>query len=133
MSQGKFAAMTSALLVRKGGAAPSIVVSQRTEEPAPAARTLREITPREPVMPVAMDLPVSAKAIHPKDMRRVVLMLSHEDYERLGIASVKKNITRHQFAQEALFAHLDATAREHGGCHCIAGGEPCGCARPSLT
>jgi hypothetical protein len=62
----------------------------------------------------------------PQKKRRVVIAMDGEEYERLGIAAVKTRTSRHQLARAALFARLDAIAREHGACSCIAGG-PCAC------
>ncbi|MEI9886185.1 MAG: hypothetical protein WDN08_06715 [Rhizomicrobium sp.] len=62
-----------------------------------------------------------------------MVTLSPVEFEKLGIAAVKKGLTRHQIVRAALDAHLDRLKREYGGCGCMAMGGGCdeGCS-PSL-
>ena len=133
MAYGKFAPVTSALLARKGEAAPSVVTAQIGPggitpvrvgffgTPAPAESQTRK-TPDETPAPPRRN-PGMARG----EKRRVVLTLTQDEYERLGIAAVKMNLTRSEFAREALFQFLWQTARDHQNCACIAAGEGCAC------
>jgi len=65
---------------------------------------------------------------------KMMVTLSHGDYEKLGIAAVKKGITRQQMLRVAVDLHIDRLKREYGGCGCMAiggtgqCGEGCGAA-----
>ena len=133
MAYGKFAPMTSALLARKGEAAPSVVAAQIGpsgitpvtvgffDPPAP-----RPAAPPKPA-PEPQAPPRRQPDVARGEKRRVVLTLTPEEFERLGIAAVKSNVTRQEFAREALFQSLAKTARDHGSCPCMAGAGPCAC------
>ena len=114
MSTQRFAPLTSNLFARKGDAAPSA--------PKPPSFWTREPVPPKPDLP-----PPPPPADRP---HRMMIALSSSDYERLGIAAVKKGVTRHQVLRSALDAHLERLKREYGGCGCMAMGGPCrdGCA-----
>jgi hypothetical protein len=118
----RFAPITSHLLARKGDATPSAVKAplfwarepaapppEPHPEPRPEPRFVA--APRE--MPPA---PVSGEKPH-----RMMITLSPAEFERLGIAAVKKGQTRHQVLRMALDAHLDRIKREYGACGCMAG------------
>ena len=119
MSYGKFASITSELLARKGDAAPSAVATQM----GPALHS----------MPHAiLDAPGTAEARKKngkarETKRRIVLTLTREEFERLGIAAVKTGTTPHELAQAALFEKLDAVAAEFGACECMVSDTPCVC------
>jgi hypothetical protein len=122
MAQGKFAAITSSLLARKGEAAPWLE-SGRTplawrSEVAPA-------TPPPPALP-SMIAPVYKAPVMqaPCDtLKRCTVRLSQDDYERLGLMAVKKDVTRQQLLQAALAEVLAGMAREFSrGCACIGAG-----------
>jgi hypothetical protein len=102
MSEPRFAAITADLLARKGDARPSADAKQaffwRTETPAVASQP-----PHKPG-------------------HRITVMLSEAEHQALGIAAVKKNVTRHQLVRDALDRHLAALAAEYGGCACIGQG-----------
>jgi len=114
LSTQRFAPLTSNLFARKGDAAPSA--------PKPPSFWTREPVPPKPDLP-----PPPPPADRP---HRMMIALSSSDYERLGIAAVKKGVTRHQVLRSALDAHLERLKREYGGCGCMAMGGPCrdGCA-----
>jgi hypothetical protein len=64
---------------------------------------------------------------------KMMVTLTASEYEKLGIAAVKKGLTRHQIVRYALDLHLDRLKREYGGCGCMAMGpgncgEGCGAA-----
>ena len=121
MSQGKFAAITSSLLARKGEAAP-------WAERAPLP--WRDAPPLAPA-PMPMSAPISAPVqpaqLPPEAVKRCTVRLSLRDYERLGIMAVKKDVTRQQFLQGALARVLEELAQEFPtGCSCIGGcGQGC--------
>lgn len=125
MSQGKFAAITSSLLARKGEAAPW---NDNNRAPLP----WRDAPPLAPAaqaaIPAPIPRPAPAPPPPPEAVKRCTVRLSLRDYERLGIMAVKRDITRQQFLQTALSRVLDEIAREFPtGCACIGGcGQACG-------
>nr|TFG51278.1 MAG: hypothetical protein E4H34_06465 [Hyphomicrobiales bacterium] len=128
--------MTAALLARKGEAAPSAVaghIGPKGIEPAvretllrsapqvtDAKQLKRNASPSRPLNRAAPGLVAGTK-------RRVVLTLTNEEFERIGIAAVKKNITRQQLARDALFTYLTAIAPNYESCPCLTGNDPCDC------
>jgi len=110
MSQGKFASITSSLLARKGEAAPwhengRVPLAWRSE-PTPAM-----------VAPSIMPPPPPPTT---PTLKRCTVRLSQDEYERLGLMAVKKNITRQQLLQTALAEVLAGMAREFTqNCACI--------------
>ena len=122
MSDARYASITSALLARKGEAAPSVVDADRF---AP----LFETRPAAPP-PAQRKRPAVVSAIGRK--RRVVITLSSEEFVRLGIVAAKKNSTRHDLVRDALFDQLDAYARDQADdCRCINSDEACDCEEPA--
>ncbi|MEI9990977.1 MAG: hypothetical protein WDM86_13150 [Rhizomicrobium sp.] len=117
MSSQRFAPLTSNLFARKGDAGPSAPKPSLfwTREPPVAPE------PDTPPPPPPIDRP-----------HRMMVMLSASEFERLGIAAVKKGMTRHQILRAALDAHLVRLKREYGGCGCMAMGGNCqdGCGAP---
>ena len=124
MSQTKFAAITSGLLARKGDAVPSDVMAKPSlfwwcahaapeSPPAGRAKAARVRRPPEPGKP-----------------HKMAVVLSAEEFEKLGIAAVKKGVTRHQVVRTALDLHLERLKGEYAGCNCMTTGGPCseGCA-----
>ena len=95
---------------------------------------------RQP-LPVASDPPADVPAVRealssppppppPEAERphRMMIALSSVEFEKLGIAAVKKGMTRHQVLRAALDIHLERLKREYGGCGCMAvGGCTSGC------
>jgi hypothetical protein len=144
MSGGKFASLTAGLLVRKGEATPSLVApglarpSGRAAEGVEASVTVhsREPAPEWQELPPrgAAPEPVFAQSVreialhsdHPDKPRRLMVSLSAEEYEMLGLIGVKKNATRHQLLRIAFDEYLLQLVEEFGeGCHCIANGGSC--------
>ena len=117
MSQTKFAPITSSLLARKGDAFPSAMAVKpslfwaRDEAPPPIDRPVPAIVPPGP--------PQTAKP------HRMLVALTASEFEKLGIAAVKKGVTRHQIVRTALDLHLERLKREYGGCGCMAVGGSC--------
>jgi hypothetical protein len=116
VSTPRFAPITASLFARKGDAVPSAVAAKAsllwTREPPPPLA----VGPAEPPPPP----PPPAERPH-----RIMLTLSAAEFEKLGIAAVKKGLTRHQILRSALDAHLERLKREYGGCGCMAMGGPC--------
>lgn len=153
MSGAKFASLTSGLLVRKGEAAPSAIVSapiasaatspfvhasERVEAPASVqARSAVHVSApdwHEP--PPRIEAPervfarpareIALHSDHPDKPRRLMVMLSAEEYEMLGIIGVKKDVTRHQLLRIAFDEYLLQLVDEYGErCQCVANGGSC--------
>ncbi|HMI97025.1 MAG TPA: hypothetical protein VK479_10980 [Micropepsaceae bacterium] len=63
---------------------------------------------------------------HPDKPRRLMVSLSSEEYEMLGIIGVKKSVTRHQLLRIAFDEYLLQLVEEFGeGCNCVANGGSC--------
>ena len=128
MSAGRFAPITSALLARKGDAAPSLAecskLAPRWNDVMPAASAAPQSLPR-PVLTTRA--PVSAASAREKleadsadHPRRIVLSLSPAEHEKLGIAAVKKGLNRNQLVRAALESYLDALIKEYrASCACL--------------
>jgi|SRR5690349_4431051 len=100
--------VTSSLLARKGDALPSAVASQ------PSFHWSEEKS-----LPPLVSNDASGEAPAPKP-HRMVVTLSASDFEKLGIAAVKKNVTRHQIVRTALELHLERLKSEFCACGCLA-------------
>ncbi len=113
----RFAPVTSELLARKGDATPSAL----TVKPS-------LLWARPPVAPPPAAIPVQAPVPAPPPEtakpHKMMVALNAAEYEKLGIAAVKKGVTRHQIVRTALDLHLERLKREYGGCGCMGGG-PC--------
>ena len=113
MSQPRFMPVTSNLLARKGDAVPSAIASKPslywTEALPPVA---------------AQDGPGEVPPLVGKP-HRMVVTLSASEFEKLGIAAVKKNVTRHQIVRTALELHLERLKREFCDCGCMTVDGPC--------
>ena len=115
MSSPRFAPITSNLLARKGDAVPSSMAGK------PSLFWARQDAPPPPI---AMDAPrLAPLPPGPPEIgkpHRMMVTLSAAEFEKLGIAAVKKGVTRHQVVRSALDAHLERLKREYGGCGCMA-------------
>jgi hypothetical protein len=138
MSHSKFAPITSSLLVRKGEASPSPAVP--TLRPVAwisetARKTATESAePRFVYKPEESTVDVQhgegkTDACHANEKpRRIVLNLTAQEYETLGLVAVKKGSSRHKLAQGAIDAYFEWLVSEFGeACTCIAGGALCRC------
>ena len=118
MSYDKFAPMTSALLVRKGEAAPSPIVGQRapseTETRARKSKMRSEKQIKAVADPAkkAASKKSSGKRRSPKpsaaEKKRVVLTLTNAEFERVEAAGRKRKCTPRKLVRNALFAYLSA-------------------------
>ncbi|HUO89160.1 MAG TPA: hypothetical protein VMU08_08295 [Rhizomicrobium sp.] len=144
MSQPSFAPITSNLLVRKGLAAPSLLGTEaslhwmgESKEPSRAVVTplpRRDdgplVAPDSEPLPPPPPAPRTAAASTPPmppdgsggKPHKIMVTLTPAEFERLGIAAVKKGVTRHQIVRHALDLHLEELKREYGGCGCMATG-----------
>jgi hypothetical protein len=119
VSQTKFTPITSRLLARKGDAVPSMVagkpslISRLAERKASAAS---KVTAND-----------SAQSGPPAKPHKMTVMLSAGEYEKLGIAAVKKGVTRHQLVRTALDLHLEQLRQEYSSCSCMGGSCDGGC------
>jgi len=122
VSQAKFSAITSSLLARKGDAVPSAVA------PKPSLFWWRANGHPPDTEPKNARTKKAAKPPRPPEPGRphkMVVVLSAAEYEKLGIAAVKKGVTRHQVVRSALDLHLERLKCEYAGCSCMATGGPC--------
>ena len=108
MSQPRFMPVTSSLLARKGDAVPSALAAK------PSLHWSEEKS-----LPPLVSNDTSAEAPAPKP-HRMVVTLSASEFEKLGIAAVKKNVTRHQIVRTALELHLERLKSEFCACGCLA-------------
>ena len=156
MSGGKFASLTPGLLVRKGEAAPSTIASgpivsapdetgaarpfihasERVETPVSGHARAAVHAPDRHDLPPRMEPPervfaqpareIALHADHPDKPRRLMVSLTPEEYEMLGLIGVKKNVTRHQLLRIAFDEYLLQLVEEFGErCVCIANGGSC--------
>lgn len=110
MNHRQFATITAGLLARKGDAAPSVdTLPQR-----PSILTASTISTLAAPRPAAQ----APRPHQTQPTRRMVLVLSTEDYERLGIAAVKHDETRHQILRAAVKEYLDRMSCAHD-CSCM--------------
>lgn len=117
MSYDKFAPMTSALLARKGEAAPSPIAGQRvpsetkTRARKGKMRSLKQIRAVAAPAKKAPSKKSSSKRRPSKAAakRRIILTLTSEEFERVESAGRKTNVdTPRQLAHKALMAYLSA-------------------------
>ena len=143
MSGGRFASLTAGLLVRKGEARPSTIVTPafslarmsdwvperldmtaspaQAEPPAPPPKPRSATPPGGP--PPPGDPPPTATPAKP---RRLMVTLTPAEHETLGLIAVKKAATRHQLLRNALDEYMALLVEEYGGdCQCIYTGVSC--------
>ena len=139
MDESKFGRLTADMLVRKGDATPSDVRRPRRRKgEQPSLSIVASNPPRgeeSPVMETAdqtvvlgedsdLLLPYGvfehiAQAAS-KKQHRLMIALTEEEYETLGILAVKKGFTRHHVLRKALDGYLEWLVDEYGTkCRCI--------------
>lgn len=123
MSQTKFTPVTSRLLARKGDAVPSVVASKpwSFNKSVPPPITGETSAPPDAVEAVSPPGPPETGKPH-----KMTVLLTASEFEKLGIAAVKKGITRHQIVRTALDLHLERLQQEYSGCACMTADGPCG-------
>src|SRR5262245_22337342 len=111
MDESKFGRLTADMLVRKGDAEPSDIRRQRRKKDAPqptlvppadqlpayqtADQTVVSETDNDLLLPYGVFEHTLGQAA-PKKQHRIMIVLSEEEHETLGILAVKKGFTRHQ-------------------------------------
>lgn len=86
----------------------------------PESAPRRVVTAPAPEVAAAAALPATDGKLH-----KIMVALTPVEFEKLGIAAVKKGVTRHHIVRTALDMHLDRLKREYGGCGCMANGGQC--------
>lgn len=137
MSYAKFAPITAGLLARKGEAAPSfgtkrpvawtsdLPALREPERDIPASfATGSEFAQIEKASPENA-VPASKAGGIAEKPRRVVVSLSPCEFERLGIAAVKKGLSRHDLVRDTVNAYLARLAVEMNRCACLDDGSQC--------
>lgn len=131
MSHARFAPITGSLLARKGEAAPSLETKRPMDWMIDSPRDFaKERT-------AAVGLERLERLIAPSEAlsairkpRRIMVSLSDCEFERLGIAAVKKGVSRHDLVRDTMNLYLDRLATEmNGRCACLADGSRC-CGAP---
>ena len=138
----KFGRLTADMLVRKGDAEPSDIrrVRKRKNEPAsletvaaaqaqpaagqPSAYQTADVTAvpgenNDLLLPYGVFEHTIAQGT-PKKQHRIMIVLTEEEHETLGILAVKKGFTRHQVLRKALDGYLEWLVDEYGTrCRCL--------------
>ena len=134
MDESKFGRLTAEMLVRKGDAEPSDIRRQRRSKkespPAPpvadqlpayqtADQTVISEADSDLLLPYGVFEHTLGQAA-PKKQHRIMIVLTEEEHETLGILAVKKGFTRHQVLRKALDGYLEWLVDEYGTkCRCI--------------
>jgi hypothetical protein len=138
MDESKFGRLTADMLVRKGDAEPSDIrrarkskkdapplnlVAPAPAEPLPAYQTADQtVVPGDDsdlLLPYGVFEHTVGQAA-PKKQHRIMIVLTEEEHETLGILAVKKGFTRHQVLRKALDGYLEWLVDEYGTkCRCI--------------
>lgn len=145
IDESKFGRLTADLLVRKGDAEPSDIrrTRKRKSETPPLNVVASNLVPEEqgaadestayqtadvtsvPGENSELLLPYGVfehtlTQSSPKKQHRIVIVLTEEEHETLGILAVKKGFTRHQVLRKALDGYLEWLVDEYGTrCRCI--------------
>ena len=119
MDDGKFARMTANLLVRKGEAEPSAV---QLPEPNGRGRSHSGTVVRLSGFAAPSGVfSRTAKKKAPAKQRKIMVELSSEEHETLGLVGAKNGFTPHQIIRHALDSYFAWLADEYGSqCRCIA-------------
>jgi hypothetical protein len=113
--------------LRTARAAPPAIETPRAASVAPVAPDQRAMSAPLP----AAETPATVPPPPLVKPHKLMVALTPDEFERIGIAAVKKGVTRHQILRTALDLHMTRLGREYGGCGCMAGA-PChaGCGTP---
>lgn len=135
IDESKFASLSANMLVRKGDAEPSqIRRARRQKGAAPANSDKAGGKPAEHHTPDRAGEADDSELLAPygvfdhtvhqsghKKQHRIMIVLTEEEHETLGIVAVKKGFTRHQVLRKALDGYLEWLVDEYGGrCRCVA-------------
>lgn len=138
VSYAKFAPITANLLARKGEAAPAFgtkrslgwtsdlsALREPVRDTPPSFATGTEFVHVESAAPQQV-IAASKLASTPEKPRRVVVSMSPCEFERLGIAAVKKGVSRHDLVRDTVNAYLARLASEMDHrCACLGDGSQC--------
>ena len=113
MSQPRFTPITASLLARKGDAVPSAIAPKPT-----LYWTQNDVRVPPTAEPAQTNGDQPAVVAKP---RRLMVTLSAAEFEKLGIAAVKKGVTRHQLMRGALNLYLERLKCEFSACGCMTG------------
>jgi hypothetical protein len=139
MDESKFGRLTAQMLVRKGDAEPSDIRRSRKRKNEPPQLNVVASNPQpadEHAYQTAVQTTVSGEDTDlllpygvfehtlaqaaPKKQHRIMIVLTEEEHETLGILAVKKGFTRHQVLRKALDGYLEWLVDEYGTrCRCI--------------
>lgn len=138
IDESKFGQLTGDMLVRKGDAEPSdIRRSRKQKKDAPSLNLVASDPPAEQTAYHTADQTVvpgddgdlllpygvfehTIGQAAPKKQHRIMIVLTEEEHETLGILAVKKGFTRHQVLRKALDAYLEWLVDEYGTkCRCL--------------
>lgn len=138
VSTAKFASMTASLLARKGDAAPSLAMlpvrpsafaSDRPPAPPPMPRHVDDTVRPAPATRPENGKDRSLATPHdegPEKLRRIMVIVTTNEFEKLGIAAVKRDKSRHEIVRAALDAYFHQLAAElPRKCLCMADGPCC--------
>ena len=138
--------MTAHLLARKGEAFPvdqlaamnmdrrDVVREVQTPSPAPIQsvdrrEAVREILTPKPAPVVTQDTAkekFSAASAAPRRRHSIALSVTDSEFEKLGLAAVKKRVNRQQLLRQAVDLYLDKLEQEYrSGCHCLSPSAQC--------
>ncbi|MGH6814469.1 MAG: hypothetical protein ACREC6_02075 [Hyphomicrobiaceae bacterium] len=108
--ESKFGRLSAEMLVRKGNAEPSEIRRRR-----------KELDDGSELLPPYGVFDDTINQTAPKKQHRIMLVLTEEEHETLGILAVKKGFTRHQVLRKALDAYFEWLTDEYGpNCRCVA-------------
>lgn len=127
MSSARFASITSGLLARKGEAMPWNAALEGAAPP-PQWRSAPPPVMSPPPAPMLVTAPVPPPPSGGKE-KSCALRMTAQDYERLGILSVKIGVSRQQLLQRALAQFLDRESQSRA-CGCLKTG---GCEKSCET
>jgi len=145
IDESKFGRLTADLLVRKGDAEPSdIRRARKRKNETPPLNVVASNPPSAEQAPVDEPAPYETADVtsvpgengdlllpygvfehtltqsSPKKQHRIMIVLTEEEHETLGILAVKKGFTRHQVLRKALDGYLEWLVDEYGTrCRCI--------------
>ena len=136
MSSAKFASMTASLLARKGDAAPSLAMLPvrpsafaNGRPPPPTSRHADGIARAAPATRPENEKDHPSAPSHndePEKLRRIMVIVTADEFEKLGIAAVKKDKSRHEIVRAALDAYFQQLAADlPRKCLCMAEGPCC--------
>jgi hypothetical protein len=137
MDDSKYAPVTADLLVRKGDAAPSTVSTKNSN-----GASRRRSKPKQDALALTHSNVVAMNGFRvpegifdktatqqaPKKPHKIMIALSDEQHETLGLIAAKKGFTRHQVVRNALEGYFEWLADEFGStCRCISTTCSAGC------